>query len=217
MVWPAVIGAAAAIGGGLLQASAARGEASKLRDWQADQYSRRYQITMNDLRAAGLNPMLAYSQGPGQVPSGAMANIGDYGGGTAGQIAAQAGMRKSAVQLQRVQTEKTREEVATAHEQARLAKMRSDDYEVAGDSIVGRQLITSIRSGKAGAKVLRKQKTGGRSDRQLNKIIREGLQKDRERKGQSVPRPRSKPAPYKYRKLKKGETWGHYFNRKGTR
>jgi len=96
MVWPAIIGAAAAIGGGILGNKAQAGQAQDNRDFQADQYSRRYQITMADMKAAGLNPMLAYSQGVGSSPAGSMGNMGDFGGGEAGSIIAQAGMRKSA-------------------------------------------------------------------------------------------------------------------------
>lgn len=37
--------------------------------WSANQYASRYQTMVNDLKAAGLNPMLAYSQSPGSAPS----------------------------------------------------------------------------------------------------------------------------------------------------
>ena len=37
----------------------------------ADQFASRYQTTVKDLQAAGLNPMLAYSQGGGSPPSSA--------------------------------------------------------------------------------------------------------------------------------------------------
>jgi hypothetical protein len=36
--------------------------------WSAQQFATRYQTTVKDLTAAGLNPMLAYSQGPGNAP-----------------------------------------------------------------------------------------------------------------------------------------------------
>ena len=90
-----IIGAAASIAGGVLGNRAAAGQASDARDFTADQYARRYRITMDDMRSAGLNPMLAYSQGPGTSPSGAMAAQGDFGGGEAGSIIAQSSMRKA--------------------------------------------------------------------------------------------------------------------------
>jgi len=37
--------------------------------WSAEQYAKRYQTMTADLQAAGLNPMLAYSQSPGSAPT----------------------------------------------------------------------------------------------------------------------------------------------------
>ena len=37
--------------------------------WSAAQYASRYQTTVKDLEKAGLNPMLAYSQGAGSAPT----------------------------------------------------------------------------------------------------------------------------------------------------
>ena len=37
-------------------------------EWSAQQYATRYQTTVQDLTKAGLNPMLAYSNGPGNAP-----------------------------------------------------------------------------------------------------------------------------------------------------
>lgn len=38
-------------------------------EWSAAQYASRYQTMTKDIQAAGLNPMLAYSQSPGSSPS----------------------------------------------------------------------------------------------------------------------------------------------------
>jgi len=48
-------------------ANAARADAANA--WSANQYANRYQTMVKDLEAAGLNPMLAYSQSPGSAPS----------------------------------------------------------------------------------------------------------------------------------------------------
>lgn len=48
-------------------------EAQKNRDWQTQMSNTAYQRAMKDMAAAGLNPILAYSQGGAQVPSGAVA------------------------------------------------------------------------------------------------------------------------------------------------
>lgn len=46
-------------------------EAQKLRDWQTNMANTSYQRAMADMSAAGLNPILAYSQGGANVPGGA--------------------------------------------------------------------------------------------------------------------------------------------------
>jgi len=49
-------------------------EADKNRAWQESQRKTQYQTAVEDLKAAGLNPMLAYSQGGAKPTSGAQAS-----------------------------------------------------------------------------------------------------------------------------------------------
>lgn len=49
-------------------------EAEKNRNFQADMSNTAYQRAMADMRQAGLNPMLAFSQGGASTPGGSMAN-----------------------------------------------------------------------------------------------------------------------------------------------
>lgn len=60
----------------LMQAEFNREEAQKNRDWQERMSNTQYQRAMADMQKAGLNPILAYSQGGAGVPGGAQATVG---------------------------------------------------------------------------------------------------------------------------------------------
>lgn len=82
MVWPAVIAAGAALASSALSAksqadanAANVGMSQAQMDFQERSQRNRYQWTMEDMRKAGLNPMLAYQQGGGSSLPGAMARV----------------------------------------------------------------------------------------------------------------------------------------------
>lgn len=64
-----VIGAGLGFLGGQLTNDRSVDQAASNNAWSAQQYATRYQTQVNDLKAAGLNPMLAYSQSPGSAPT----------------------------------------------------------------------------------------------------------------------------------------------------
>lgn len=71
MVFPvaaAVIGGANLLGG-MLTNEANKDIAESNNQWSAEQYAKRYQVQTADMKAAGLNPMLAYNASPGSAPS----------------------------------------------------------------------------------------------------------------------------------------------------
>lgn len=70
MIGGAGVGIAADLGSAFLNNRFATAAAHRAQDFSAQQYATRYQTQVRDLRAAGLNPMLAYAQSPGGGPSG---------------------------------------------------------------------------------------------------------------------------------------------------
>ena len=71
---PAIVGAGASLAGGLLSNRFNAQQAEMNRAFQADMSNTSYQRVMQDLEAAGLNPMLAIMQGGASTPLGNMAS-----------------------------------------------------------------------------------------------------------------------------------------------
>ena len=111
----------AALGAGF-DASA---EAERSRDWQTDFAKHRYQYAVADLLKAGLNPMLAYSQGGASAPSAAMGHPADVSSAAGvvqqGPVArAQAALNEVQVENVRANTAESVARAAVAIEQAKL-------------------------------------------------------------------------------------------------
>lgn len=96
------IGAASSLFGGEAQNQASAEQAAKQMDFQERMRATQYQTAVADLKAAGLNPMLAYTQGGAGTPSGASAPVGNPLG-QAGSSAREAAM--AVAQYQQMQTQ----------------------------------------------------------------------------------------------------------------
>lgn len=73
-----VVGGVSALIGGALSNSANRHAASQQHDWNVSDYRNRYQWTVQDMEKAGLNPILAATQGIGGSINGASALASQY-------------------------------------------------------------------------------------------------------------------------------------------
>lgn len=104
----AILGAAAIGAGGNILSGLLSGRAtSTAAKRAADLYKRRYQITMRDMRRAGLNPILAYQQGVGQPPNVAAAQVPNYLQGVVSSAVA-AGRAVNEIKLLKSQDEQSK-------------------------------------------------------------------------------------------------------------
>lgn len=97
--------------------SSARRIAADNREWQEKMYKNRFQYSMEDMKAAGLNPILAASMGlgGGQVPSGGVSS-GSAPGYSGGSKGAQVSINKKRVE------EEIKVMAASAHKQGMEAQ-----------------------------------------------------------------------------------------------
>lgn len=109
----AAIGAAGNIIGSAITGSQAASAASRAAGKAKNLYQRRYQITMRDMRRAGLNPILAYQGIGGQPPNVAQAQVPNYLQGVVAS-AVGAGRAKGEIDLLKSQDEKASAEAGAA-------------------------------------------------------------------------------------------------------
>lgn len=118
---PAAIAAGASLFGASKQNRDSRAEAQRNRDFQERMSSTSWQRGVEDMRAAGLNPALAYSQGGASSPGGSMATQTDVVSPASSSAQGAIRMRKE-VRLLDAQLEKVRAEA----EGARALSLREE-------------------------------------------------------------------------------------------
>lgn len=119
------------LGGSVLSNLVSISQAGKQRDFQERMSSTAYQRAVADLKAADLNPMLAYGQGGSSTPSGAMPNINDMGAAVstalqAKQIDAQVKQLVSQSQLNQQNTALARAQTWTENERAAQVRAQTE-------------------------------------------------------------------------------------------
>lgn len=129
----AVAGGVASIIGGALSNSAARHAATVANQRNIYNYQHRYQWAMEDMQKAGLNPILAATQGIGGSVNGASALSANYNlgeGVTAGMSASAAGSSAKAANRQAATAEKlSDEQIKNLAAQTILASSSAKKYD----------------------------------------------------------------------------------------
>lgn len=164
MVWPAIIAAGASLVGGALANRANAKMADKQMDFQEYMSNTAYQRSMEDMRLAGLNPMLAYSQGGASSPPGARAEMRDI---VTPAVSSAVGVSRNQAEVALMKTgaEKNKADAQAAASQAFLnyrkdetelqaqARLREEVKNLQWTNLIMQENLTSAKAGAAGAKV----------------------------------------------------------------
>ena len=106
-----LIGTAASLAGGAAANKASQAASSRQMAFQERMSNTEYQRSMEDMRAAGLNPMLAYQKGGASTPTGSMPQVRNVAEGVPASIQSAVALRRSVAEIKNLnaQTDLTNE------------------------------------------------------------------------------------------------------------
>lgn len=159
MPWEAaasLVGAGLSYLGGRKANKLAAAEAEANRQFQLYMASTRYQRTMEDMRKAGLNPILAYQQGGGPIGTGAMASFQNPAAG-AGDIISRTASTAYQVRKQRAEISAIKQQERTNRQDERKKAAEEDlariqRFHVQSEIDLKREAIYSARAQAAQAR-----------------------------------------------------------------
>lgn len=125
MLGPALIAAGGDLFGGLFGSQASQRRQEDAQNFSAEQFAKRYQTTTADMKASGLNPMLAYSQGGGNAPAGTSASGGDFGRPGSAAVNAQLQTEMNSAQVANVKADTINKGAQTDLIEAQAAQARN--------------------------------------------------------------------------------------------
>jgi len=168
MIVPGLIAGGAALAGQWLANRANKGEARRNRAFQERMRNTEWQAAVEDMRKAGLNPALAYSQGGASSPSGSMYQAESVTGkGTSSAL--QGILLKKQIAQMDAQIAKTQAETKSVDWDAAIKELRAVAYQTftekgasqyrAGQSngLIERELMASLNLSEANARKLAQQ------------------------------------------------------------
>lgn len=147
---PALIAAGASLVGGIMANRASAKVAERQMDFQEEMSNTSYQRSVEDMKKAGINPMLAAKVGGASTPPGALAHVENLGPSTVAsaqnainmqQAVAQTDKIRADTDLSRAQTAKTRAETLAPEVYAGLGDQRLVNTGLQG-SLLGQQSLS---------------------------------------------------------------------------
>lgn len=148
-MWPQILSAGASLLGGMLtqegqeDTNVANAEqAARQMDFQERMSNTSYQRAVADMSAAGLNPMLAYSQGGAGTPGGAMATMQNALG--AGVASAQSGARV-APDIEHIRSQAANLDADTENKAAQGDLYRAQAARTRTQALVDQELVPKYR------------------------------------------------------------------------